>query len=70
MDFFVKRMKLCVPRTLFAGAPEAIGECLAGWGQGWSTGIGVIPYQFTEVSQVTLSEMDETWWVGSPSELR
>ena len=31
--------------------------------------IRVIPYQFTEVSQVTLSELDETWWVGSPSEL-
>ena len=29
----------------------------------------VIPYQFTEVSHVTLSELDETWWVGSPSEL-
>ena len=29
----------------------------------------VIPYQFTEVSYVTLSELDETWWVGSPSEL-
>ena len=40
--FFVKRMKLCVPRALFAGAPEAIGECLAGWGQGWSTGIGIL----------------------------
>ena len=42
MDFFVKRMKLCVPRALFVGAPEAIGECLAGWGQGWSTGIGIL----------------------------
>ena len=30
---------------------------------------GVIPYQFTEVSHMTLSELDETWWVGSPSEL-
>ena len=29
----------------------------------------VIPYQFTEVSHVTLSELGETWWVGSPSEL-
>ena len=31
--------------------------------------IWVIPYQFTKVSYVTLSELDETWWVGSPSEL-
>ena len=29
----------------------------------------VVPYQFTKVSHMTLSELDETWWVGSPSEL-
>ena len=34
-----------------------------------SRSIWVIPYQFTEVSHMTLSELDETWWVGSPSEL-
>ena len=25
----------------------------------------VIPYQFTEVSHMTLSELDKIWWVGS-----
>ena len=29
----------------------------------------VIPYQFTEVLHITLSSLDETWYVGSPGGL-
>ena len=29
----------------------------------------VIPYQFTEVLHITLSDLDETWYVGSPGGL-
>ena len=29
----------------------------------------VIPYQFTEVLHITLSDLDETWYVGCPGGL-